>query len=788
MHRLIGTLVCLLLLLSGRAVAQDLSLVAASRQLAQAENEIRTVDRSLDTRIDADEQKRLRAKAVASGLAINEAVDQLREQLVLADQRVTGLGTVAAGAQEAPEVVRQRAALSRQRAAIDAAIKRGGLAGVEADQLVTEIDRSQAEQFSQALSVKVASPVTPAFWRAVLASVPRDLRRIDLFLAQGSAQIRAQGRDGLPWQLGLGLILGGFVLFPARAFAKRAGQRWLIEGAPGHRLRRSANAAWRVLVGTLSPLLAAALVVQGLRWSGLLPERWSALLDAFVAAAGFAGFSAAITGAVLMRSQPSWRIAPIDDATANKLRPLTWILAGIAAVGIMLGSFNTVVGASHAAIVVSHAIEALFNLALFGTLLVILGRLREESADGEDADSLSTSAGLGILILPLWLLLLLGSVALLVGYVEFSLVVTQFIAWATVLGCALYVMMKAADDIATTLFARTGRIGLTLTRTAGVRGSVVEQFGLLLSGVLRLVLVVIALGLLMDPFGAGGGLTSIFGRLGTLARGIQIGGVSISLGTILRGIIVLLVGLALVRGFMAWLENRYLPATDLDGSGRNSVSLIARYIGFALAGIWALASLGIGVERIALLLSALSVGIGFGLQAITQNFISGLILLAERPIKIGDLVRIGNDEGDVRRISVRSTEIELGDHSTLIVPNSELITKSVLNKTLAGPLGRIQIKFSTPITTKVEQIHAIVMAAIGEEAAVLDDPAPKLFVDGIVDDRIEFNCVAHVSSPRATYAARSNILMAILHRLQVEEVPVGTVPQQPDPSGGAAHA
>ncbi len=83
----------------------------------------------------------------------------------------------------------------------------------------------------------------------------------------------------------------------------------------------------------------------------------------------------------------------------------------------------------------------------------------------------------------------------------------------------------------------------------------------------------------------------------------------------------LFVGLGLVRLFMRWLEQRYLPATDLDGSGRNSVSLVARYIGIALAVIWALASLGIGVERIALLLSALSVGIGFGLQAITQNFV-----------------------------------------------------------------------------------------------------------------------------------------------------------------------
>jgi small-conductance mechanosensitive channel len=242
--------------------------------------------------------------------------------------------------------------------------------------------------------------------------------------------------------------------------------------------------------------------------------------------------------------------------------------------------------------------------------------------------------------------------------------------------------------------------------------------------------------------------------------------------------VVLFVGLALVRGLMGWLENRYLPATDLDGSSRNSVSLVVRYLGIALAVLWALSSLGIGVERIALLLSALSVGIGFGLQAITQNFVSGLILLAERPIKIGDLVRVGTDEGDVKRISVRSTEIELGDHSTLIVPNSELITKSVLNKTLTGPLGRVQIQFSVPLGTDIDAVEQIVLDAYTAEDAILVEPAPSIFIDSIVDGRIVFNSFAHVSGPRAAYGARSNVFKAVLRRLRDENIDIGTVAQR----------
>jgi potassium efflux system protein len=765
-----------LLITASTALAQNTPLTATSAQLAQAEADIRTVDRALDRRADAATQKLLRGKALAAQQSSADAVRQLQEQLALVEARVTGLGPATAGTIEDSVIRRQRATLAQQRNAIDAAIKRGGLAGVEAKQLVAEIDRGQAEEFSQTIAARVYSPLTPAFWRAVLTSLPRDLRRISLFATQGADQLQAGWRGTLPWQALLGAVLAVAILFPGRLYARRLGQRYLIEGAPGHRLRRSGSAVWRVLIGTLAPTLAAVALIQGLRWASLLPERWSGLADTAILAAGFVGFTASVTGAVLMRRQPSWRIAPIDDATAGRLRPLSWALAIVSGISIMLTSFNTMVGASRAAMVATDALEAVLHLLVIGAFLLVLGRLRAERAGESDIDSQSTSAGLGAVTLMLWLLLLAAVVALLVGYIGFTLFVVQFIAWTTILGSALYLLMTAADDVATTVFSRTSHLGMVMTRALGIRGAMVEQFGLLLSGVLRLALLVVALGLWMTPFGTGGTIGTIFGRLGTLAQGVELGGVSISPGAILRGIIILAVGLGLVRAFMNWLEKRYLPATDLDGSGRNSVSLIARYVGIALAAIWALASLGIGIERIALLLSALSVGIGFGLQAITQNFVSGLILLAERPIKIGDLIRVGTDEGDVKRISVRSTEIELADHSTLIVPNSELITKTVLNKTLGGNLGRIQIQFSVPLLTDPQRVRRIVLDAIALESNVLDDPAPAVFVDGLSDGRVLFNCLAHVSTPRDVYRTRSNILMTLLTRFREERIALGTVP------------
>lgn len=755
--------------------AQPDPLASASQRMAQAEADVRAVDRALDGRVDAAARRALRAKAVGARQVATTASAALNEELALIDARIAGLGPADPG--EAADIRTQRKQLGGERSALDSAIRRSGLADVEAGQLIDEIDRGEAAQFAQEVSTQVASPLTPSFWSSVLTAMPRDFRRIGHFVSQGREQIDARWHGGLPWGALLGAVLAFALLVPARTAARRFGQRYLIADAPGHRVRRSGFAIWRTLVDTLSPLLAAVALVAGMRWSGLLPERWSELLTTFVAAAGFAGFTAAVTGALLMRSQPSWRVAPIDDETAIRLRPLSWFLAALAFCNLLLHSFNKSVSASQAATVVTETFSALLHILLIGMFLMALSRIRIDRARQGDDAGFSTRAGLGLVELLVWLALVVATVALAIGYVGLAGAIVGFITWGVVLGSSGYLLARGIDDVITTLFTRQSRFGQMLTGSLGLRGSAIDQFGLILSGFLRIGLLIILLGLLLTPFGAGGGVSSMFGRLGLLAQGIEIGGIAISPGAILRGVIVLVVGLALVRAFMSWLEKRYLPVTDLDGSGRNSVSLVARYVGIALAVIWALASLGIGVERIALLLSALSVGIGFGLQAITQNFVSGLILLAERPIKIGDLIKVGNDEGDVKRISVRSTEIELGDHSTLIVPNSDLITKPVLNKTMSSPLGRVQIQFSVPIETDSDLVLQLLTDAYAGEAAILKEPGPSVFIDSIVDGRIVFNSFAHVAGPRDAYRARSNVFITLLRSLREENVDIGTPPQ-----------
>ena len=244
-----------------------------------------------------------------------------------------------------------------------------------------------------------------------------------------------------------------------------------------------------------------------------------------------------------------------------------------------------------------------------------------------------------------------------------------------------------------------------------------DQSAVLLSGVSRVAVFFYMVIAFVAPLGSSPG--QLFQRSGKFGSGLKVGEFEIVPGAILSALAVLLVGFIVLRLLKRWLENSYLPNTKLETGMRSSLTTLLGYAGGIMVVAFTLSALGIGVNRIAWVASALSVGIGFGLQAIVQNFISGLILLAERPVKVGDWVVLGTSEGDVRRINVRATEIQLGDRSTLIVPNSEFITKTVRNMTLANAEGRVLIRLPMPLTTDAQQVRDLMLAACDEHESVL---------------------------------------------------------------------
>ncbi len=190
-----------------------------------------------------------------------------------------------------------------------------------------------------------------------------------------------------------------------------------------------------------------------------------------------------------------------------------------------------------------------------------------------------------------------------------------------------------------------------------------------------------------------------------------IGGVNLSPTAILVALAFLLVGGLAIRAGQRWLATKFLPRTGLDAGLQNSILALFGYgepagpRGAALS----LAALGIDLQKIALIAGALSVGIGFGLQAVVSNFVSGLILLAERSIRVGDWVVVKNEEGWVRRISIRATEIETFDRASVIIPNQEFITGVVKNWTHGNTVGRIIVKVRVAFDSDVARVRDLLV-------------------------------------------------------------------------------
>jgi small-conductance mechanosensitive channel len=192
-------------------------------------------------------------------------------------------------------------------------------------------------------------------------------------------------------------------------------------------------------------------------------------------------------------------------------------------------------------------------------------------------------------------------------------------------------------------------------------------------------------------------------------------------------------------------------------------------VGVAL--LCALAAAGLGFQQIALVASALSVGIGFGLQQIVQNFVSGLILLVERPVKVGDWVNVGGVEGDVQRIRVRATEIRTFDLTTLIVPNSDMITKAVQNKTLGAPEGRVTLEVSVGAAADAARTAAALEQLMQADQEVLDTPPPKVLIESLTTGgSVNFVCYAFVRSPRDAARVKSRLYSEILDLFAREKI------------------
>ena len=183
----------------------------------------------------------------------------------------------------------------------------------------------------------------------------------------------------------------------------------------------------------------------------------------------------------------------------------------------------------------------------------------------------------------------------------------------------------------------------------------------------------------------------------------------VTFGALLASIIVFGLGYAAARLFQGWLDAQVLQPAGISGGVRHSIRTGVGYVGIMIAALAAFSYAGFNLSSLAIVAGAFSVGIGFGLQNLVNNFVSGLILLAERPIRVGDLVVVGGEEGYVRKISVRSTESETFDRANVLIPNSYFISEKVKNWTFRNNICRICIPVGAAYGSDPRQVQAVLL-------------------------------------------------------------------------------
>ncbi|MBV8249739.1 MAG: DUF3772 domain-containing protein [Comamonas sp.] len=764
---------CIGLAIAGETPAASDLQASSIDQIQQASNALDGVRKSLDDADASETLQTLSDTALQSKRSADAAVTALEPLLKQVDARVAQLGPVTADTVEGPEITRQRKELAQLRNDLDSAIKRGKLLVVEATQTTDSIEKIRTQQFNEQITRKVTSPLSPSLWRQFAQQVPLDWQRITALQRQGQASFTAAIAEH-GWSKPLtGLVLALLLMFPLRIWLRRLGRRFAAsEKAPNGRLRRSGLAVWLLLVGTALPGLASLVFIEHLRDIEAIAPRLQSVATAWIQSSFVAAFFLSVSASLLVPRHPSWRLINIDDVAAPVLTRFAAGAAGLTWFTMMLNAVDIAARTSAVTTMALDGLIALTYVALIMSVQVIINRQRQRQQQlAEDGDGAGHLVQRSRWLMFAWLgghlTVLAALIAALLGYLNFSVFVATQMVWITVVVLATSLLMKFADDLFTWLCSPDSRPGNGIALATGMSAARVEQVGVLLSALLRVCLLLLGLTALAAPFGNASSLLMLGD---TAAKGLSIGDAVIKPTTIVQGLAVLALGLTIFGAFQRWLVDTYLPKTELDIGARNSISTVARYLGLMLSGLWTLGALGIGFERIALLASALSVGIGFGLQAITQNFVSGLILLAERPVKLGDRVRIGDQVGDIRRISVRATEIQTDDKATLIVPNSELITKSVQNLTMNGALGRISIAFSVPLSTDVVKLKQLLLGLYHDHENVLDSPAPAMYVDSINGSVINITSFGHVASPRIVYGTRSDLLFSLLQRCAEEKI------------------
>lgn len=696
--------------------------------------------------------ERLRWQLVDWRSALQGAQSANSARIATLRQQISALGPIPAdGAEESPETAARRSQLNDQLLRLQAPAIAADEAYRRADGLIREIDRVLRERKADQLLQLWPMPINPANWPEgvrVLSGATLALWSETARLYQSPAA-RAGLADSLPVVLAL-VVLALAILWRGGVWFER-GLGWLQRRAalPGRRILVSVASLGQIVV----PLAGIVLLSTAALRTGLAGPRGQMLIDS-LPGIGLSLFGALWLGGRIFGTQTTspqpWhlRLAPDERQQGQFIAAAMGLLVGLETLRRVM--FDPLKASEAALAVISFPV-----LVLAGLLLVRLGGLMRRHARTEAAEADVpgyTERIIAILARAAMFLGIAGPALAAFGYVQAgSAMVFPAILSLGLLAC-LYVLQQFVSDLYALLTRREamdGKDGLV---------PVLIGFALALASLPLFALI----------WGARvADLSELWTRFG---EGLQLGETRISPSVFLFFSVVFAIGYTLTRMLQGALKTSILPRTSLDQGGQNAIVSGVGYVGIILAALVAINSAGIDLSGLAIVAGALSVGIGFGLQNIVSNFVSGIILLIERPVSEGDWIEVGNVQGIVKSISVRSTRIQTFDRSDVIVPNLDLISGRVTNWTRFNLSGRLTVPVAVAFTSDTRLVERILREIVEAQPLAVLNPPPIVAMVGFGAETLNFEIRVILRDVNFSLAVRSEINHQITARFAAQGI------------------
>lgn len=718
MLRFLAAAVVLAAVLAGGALAQNSE--GAGPDYAAWEYLAERAEASVDNRnTDSADLEALRARVVAFRAQFLETQTATQERIQTLREQIAALGQPPAeGEAEADEIAARRIDLAERLALRQAPLLAADEAFRRADGIVRSIDRVLRERQADALMTLWPTPLNPAnWWAGVNVLISSGLTVYgEVFNAWLDPARRDEMVSDLPITLGA-LFLAALLLLRGRHWMEQLTVRMLQSTTI---LRGRVVAAFFLSLAQLVvPFLGLSLLAAAILSSRMTGPTLEAVAEALVIAGMVAFFARWLSLQVFpMLNDPGLPVR-LDEGARRRGRVLALLLGLLVATRLIYEPLIAPDLQSDAANAV-----LMFPLVVLAALFLFrMGRLLwGQNAQATDADA-PTSFFDRMLRMAAKAVMVLSVLAAVLGAVGYVTAALQ-IVFPLIASLALAAVAISLHRLVTAIYE-----ALVGDGHEGVSEALVPA----LAGMVLAILAMPALALIW-----GMRATELLEIWVRFREGFTLGEARISPANILSFVLVFAIGFLLTRAVQGALASSVLPKTSMERGAQKAVVSGLGYVGVVLAALVAFSTAGIDLSGLAIVAGALSVGIGFGLQNIVSNFVSGLILLIERPVSEGDWVEVGPVMGTISRISVRSTVIETFDRSEVIVPNADLISGTVTNYTKSNTTGRLILPVGVAYGTDTRRVETLLREVIEAQPMVVTTPPPVVLFMRFGVDALEF--------------------------------------------------